>query len=153
MLTFNQILATELEAVQRFVGLLKREQEILKNVTLDNLDELTAEKSLLIEELNSIGQQRNACMTQLGITENRDSIEAWLKQQKNPQLSLAWKNLTLLAQEAKILNELNGQCIALLARNNRQLLDTVTGQKARQILYGPDGQASNESGSRISDSV
>lgn len=153
MLTFNQILATELEAVQRFVGLLKREQEILKNVTLDNLDELTAEKSRLIEELNSIGQQRNACMTQLGITENRDSIEAWLKQQKNPQLSLAWKNLTLLAQEAKILNELNGQCIALLARNNRQLLDTVTGQKARQILYGPDGQASNESGSRISDSV
>ncbi|MGL5631367.1 MAG: flagella synthesis protein FlgN [Azovibrio sp.] len=153
MLTFHQILSTELEAVQRFVGLLKREQEILKSTTLENLDELTAEKSRLIEELTNIGQQRNASLVQLGVPENRESIEVWLKQQKNPGLSLAWKNLTLLAQEAKILNELNGQCIALLARNNRQLLDTVTGQKARQILYGPDGQPSNESGSRISDSV
>lgn len=153
MLTFHQILSTELEAVQRFVGLLKREQEILKSTTLENLDELTAEKSRLIEELTNIGQQRNASLVQLGVPENRESIEVWLKQQKNPGLSLAWKNLTLLAQEAKILNELNGQCIALLARNNRQLLDTVTGQQARQILYGPDGQPSNESGSRISDSV
>lgn len=153
MLTFHQLLSTELEAVQRFVGLLKREQEILKSTTLENLDELTAEKARLVDELTSIGQQRNACLAQLGVPESRNSIETWLKQQKNPGLSLAWKNLTHLAQEAKVLNELNGQCIALLARNNRQLLDTVTGQKARAILYGPDGQTANESGSRISDSV
>ena len=150
---FSQLIVTEIVAVQRFVALLKQEQAALRDNQLDVLEKLTEEKGTLLEELSRIGQERHQSLLQHGIAENREGVEQWLQAQQNPKLIQAWKALQQLAREAKTLNELNGQCIALLSNNNRQLLETLTGQHARGTFYGPDGQTSFSSGFRISDSV
>lgn len=151
--TFPQLIVMEIAAVQRFVTLLGQEQEVLRTGKLEELGRLTEEKGKLVDELTSIGQERDSCLKQLGVTENSEGIESWMHEQQNPKLLQAWKALQSLAREAKALNELNGQCIALLSRNNRQLFDAITGQKARGTFYGPDGQTATSSGFRISDSV
>ncbi|WP_303785414.1 flagella synthesis protein FlgN [Azovibrio restrictus] len=151
--TFAQLLAAEISAVQRFVALLKEEEKILRGNQLDALEKLMAEKDRLIEELSRIGEARQGWFAAAGITENRESIEKWLQTQSNPRLSQAWQALQRLAREAKALNELNGQCIALLSHNNRKLLETLRSPRADVGVYGPDGQTSLGPASRISDSV
>ena len=151
--TFPQLLATEIAAVQRFVTLLSEEQLVLRNGQVDALADIIEAKGKLVDELTALGQQRHECLVQLGVAENGEAVERWLQQQQNPRLLQGWKTLQRLAQEAKSLNEMNGRCIALLARNNKQLLDAITGQQARGTFYGPDGQTASGSGVRISDSV
>lgn len=151
--TFPQLLAAEIAAVQRFVALLGEEQRVLSSGQVDVLAGIIEAKGKLVEELTNLGQQRHECLVQLGVAENGKAVERWLQGQQNPRLLQGWKALQGLAREAKSLNEMNGQCIALLARNNKQLLDAITGQQARGTFYGPDGQTASGSGFRISDSV
>lgn len=151
--TFPQLLAAEIGAVQRFITLLKAEQEILRGNQLDALEKLMQEKGKLVEELGRIGEARQRWFAAAGIAENRENIEKWLQAQGNPRLSQAWQALQQLAREAKSLNELNGQCIALLSHNNRKLLETLRAPRAGVGVYGPDGQTSLGPASRISDSV
>lgn len=150
---FPQLLAAEIAAVQRFVALLQAEQQILQQGKVDELASLTEAKGQLVDELNTLGQQRHECLSQAGVAETREDIETWLNRQQNPRLVQGWKALQQLARDAKSLNEINGQCIALLARNNRELMDAITGQHARGTLYGPDGQTASRSAYRISDAV
>jgi len=150
---FQQLIASEIAAVQRFVALLKKEHAALRDSQFDVLEKLMEEKGNLIDELSRIGQERHQSLLLLGVAENREGVEQWLRTQQNPKLTEAWQVLQQLAREAKTLNELNGQCITLLSRNNRQRLETITGQHARGTFYGPDGQTSFSSRFRISDSV
>lgn len=150
---FAQLIAAEIKAVQLFVALLKEEQDALRTSRLDDLEQLTEAKGKLLDELTRIAEARHQGFMQLGITENRAGVEAWLRKQQNPRLLQAWKALQQLAQEAKSLNELNGQCIQLLSQSNRKLLESITGQQARGTFYGPDGQTALSSSFRISDSV
>lgn len=151
--TFPQLLAAEIAAVRRFIVLLKEEQEVLRGNQLDALEKLMAEKDRLIEELSRIGEARQGWFAAAGITENRENIEKWLQSQGNPRLSQAWQALQQLAREAKALNELNGQCIALLSHNNRKRLETLRSPRMGAGVYGPDGQTRLGPASRISDSV
>lgn len=152
--TFSRLLAAEIAAVQRFVELLQAEQQVLKDGKVDELGAVTQAKRKLVEELNALGQQRHDFLAESGVSETRSDMESWLLRQQNPKLLQGWRALQQLAREAKSLNELNGQCIALLARNNRELMDAITGQHARGTFYGPDGgQTASRSGYRISDAV
>ncbi|MDR2166000.1 MAG: flagellar protein FlgN [Zoogloeaceae bacterium] len=145
-----QILAAEIVAVQRFVALLNEEKTVLSSASLEGLARVVAEKGRLAEELESIGRQRQDCLERLGIAEDGKTVECRLAEAPDTRMLEDWKKLQQLAREARELNELNGRCIALLARNNKELLDTLAG---RDAFYGPDGQTAGKSGLRIIDSV
>jgi flagella synthesis protein FlgN len=149
--SFSQLLSAEIAAMQRFVSLLNEEKEALGGGRLEALSRIIESKGQLADELNAIGQQRRDCLLRLGVAESRDAVENWLQYQENPKLLQCWQALRQLAHDAKSLNERNGQCIALLSRNNRQLLDALTGHTA--AVYGPDGQTASGSGLRICDLV
>ncbi|MDR1349517.1 MAG: flagellar protein FlgN [Zoogloeaceae bacterium] len=153
---FAQLLATEITAVEQFVALLQEEQRQLQENEIDALENTTASKLQFAEELKEIGKARHACLSQLGLArqdDNGQSVEDWLIAQGNPQLLQAWHTLQNLARDAKSLNEINGQCIALLSRNTREQLDALTGRQSNGIFYKPDGQAAASGNFRISDSV
>lgn len=152
---FAQALASEIGVVKQFIALLQEEQLQLREQQIEALENTSAAKSALAVELEKIGAARNTCLAELGLNAQIDgkAVEAWLAKQRNPRLLQAWQVLQNLARDAKALNELNGQCIALLARNNREQLDALTGRQANGIFYSPDGQAASSLKSRISDSV
>ncbi|MCX8145583.1 MAG: flagellar protein FlgN [Azovibrio sp.] len=148
-----QLLAAEIGAVQRFIALLKEEQEALRASRLEALENLTETKRGLVDELSRLGAARQDCFAAAGSAADRDGIERWLRTHPDPRLLPAWQALQQLAQEAKTLNELNGRIIAILAHNNRKLLETLRAPRAGIGVYGPDGQTSAGPASRISDSV
>jgi flagellar biosynthesis/type III secretory pathway chaperone len=151
--SFPQLLAAEIATMQRFVSLLNEEKAILGGGRLETLARVIESKGVLAEELNTLGEQRRRCLQSLGVEENKEAVERWLNTLEDHKLLLCWNALRQLAREAKALNERNGQCIALLARNNRQLLDALSGQKTISAVYGPDGQTASGAGLRISDLV
>jgi flagellar biosynthesis/type III secretory pathway chaperone len=151
-----QLLSAEITAVSRFVALLQEEQRQLRENEMDALENTTASKLQLAEELKAIGEARHAHLRQLGFVhpdDNGQHVENWLIAQGNPRLLQSWHTLQNLARDAKSLNELNGQCVALLSRNTREQLDALTGQQANGIFYKPDGQAVSSGGFRIRDLV
>ncbi|GHT96262.1 hypothetical protein AGMMS49545_20800 [Betaproteobacteria bacterium] len=152
---FAQILASEIGVVKKFIALLQEEQRQLRENQVDALETTSVAKSSLATELETIGAARNASLAELGLNARLDgkAVETWISQQGNPRLLQAWRALQSLARDAKSLNELNGQCIALLSRNNREQLDALTGRQAHGIFYSPDGQPASGGSFRISDSV
>jgi flagellar biosynthesis/type III secretory pathway chaperone len=150
---FAPCLAAEIAAVQRFVALLGEEKQVLGNGKTEELTRVIEAKGKLAEELTALGAARQAALVALGVPESSSAVENWLRAQKNPRLLEGWQTLQQLAREAQTLNELNGQCIALLSRNNRQLMDALAGQQASAATYGPDGQTPRGAGLRIRDSV
>jgi flagellar biosynthesis/type III secretory pathway chaperone len=152
---FAQVLASEIGVVKKFIALLQEEQLQLRDQQIEALENTSTAKSGLAIELEKIGNERNARLAELGLNAQTDgkAVEAWLGKQNNPRLLQAWRVLQSLARDAKSLNELNGQCIALLARNNREQIDALTGRQANGLFYNPDGQAASATSFRISDSV
>jgi flagellar biosynthesis/type III secretory pathway chaperone len=152
---FAQVLATEIATVQRFIVLLHEEQRRLREKQVEALEHVSNAKSELAGELEKIGAARNDCLAKLGLDAkgNGKAVEAWIAQQNAPRLQEAWRTLQNLAREAKSLNELNGQCIALLSRNNRERLDSLTRHQSNGVFYSPDGQTTHSGPSRISDTV
>ncbi|MDR1889894.1 MAG: flagellar protein FlgN [Zoogloeaceae bacterium] len=152
---FAQALASEIVAVRKFIALLQEEQLQLREKQMEALERTCAVKASLAVELEKISATRNACLADMGlnIETSGKTLEAWIGKQNNPRLLQAWHTLQSLARDAKSLNEQNGQCIALLARNNREQFDALTGRQANGMFYSPDGQAASSSASRISDSV
>lgn len=150
---FEQILAAEIAVVQRFITLLGEEKAALSSGTLEGLERIVAEKTRLSGELDGVGKARETYFAEIGIGNDGNAIADWLDKAPDVRITQGWQKLQALAREAKALNELNGQCIALLARNNKQILDTLTGKTGRNNLYGPDGQPSSGSGFRIVDAV
>jgi flagellar biosynthesis/type III secretory pathway chaperone len=152
---FAQILASEIGVVKKFIALLQEEQLQLKENQVEALENTSAAKSSLATELEKIGAARNASLAELGLNAQTDgkAVETWISKQGNPRLLQAWRVLQSLARDAKSLNELNGQCIALLTRNNREQLDALTGRQVHGVFYSPDGQPAVSGSFRISDSV
>jgi flagellar biosynthesis/type III secretory pathway chaperone len=154
-LDFAQALASEIAVVKQFIALLQEEQRQLREKQIEALENTSAAKSALAGELEKIGAARNAHLAELGLDAQTDgkAVEAWIGKQNNPRLEQAWRDLQSLARDAKALNELNGQCIVLLARNNREQLDALTGRQANGMFYRSDGQTTSSGSFRISDSV
>lgn len=147
------VMAEEITGIRCFLDLLAREQAALKAGQVDSLAELTIEKGRLIDQLTEIGSRHSASLATLGIAENKEGMLHWLRQHPSPRLQQSWEQLQDLAREAREQNEVNGQYIALLSRNNRQLFDAITGRQGKGTFYGPDGLTAGGSTFRISDSV
>ncbi|MCL2075216.1 MAG: flagellar protein FlgN [Betaproteobacteria bacterium] len=152
---FVRLVAAEAEAVKAFVVLLNEEAKVLRANDVDALGQVTAAKEKLVGELGAIGKKREAFFASMGLTQNAAAVDSWLAGQP-PRFAEAWRELMRLAEAAKELNLVNGQCIALLSRDTKARLAAITGREDG-IYTGrasPFASLSSfDTGSRIRDSV
>jgi flagella synthesis protein FlgN len=158
MSKLQQIVESELAAVQRFIALLRQEQEALRLGQDDALLGLVEQKSLVADDLTKVAAQRNALLASSGFPPDRPGIENWLAraipdQKSRSALAETWGSLTTLAAEARELNRLNGDLIQIRMRHNTQALEALLGASRPLSLYGPDGQARSHGSRRINDAV
>ncbi len=149
-----QILTDEALCVGQFVELLKDEQKSLAKGASDELPALAESKAKLAPTLGSLAAQRNEVLAKEGLAVDRPGIEAWCaKHPKDPAVALAWAKIIALASEARELNRVNGELIALRMQYNAKALEALRGGANPLDLYGPDGQSTAFGGRRINDSV
>jgi flagella synthesis protein FlgN len=67
-------------------------------------------------------------------------MEAWLATPAGTAGRESWTKLLILATEARELNQINGQLIALHMQNNQQALAVLMAAANQAMTYGPDGQ-------------
>lgn len=149
-----QILNSETEAVSLFVVVLKKEQKALAQGNTDALPTLVEEKNVLGGQLATLATQRNVLLAGQGLAGDRPGIEAWCARHLEEKgVAAVWTQVLELAREAKELNRLNGELIALRMQHNARALEALRSGNNPLDLYGPDGQAQTPSRLRINDSV
>lgn len=130
-------LTEERDALQAFITLLEREQQILLAPDTDPLLELAAEKTRAAEALTARVQQRPQY-----ISAEPGQIESWLRQHAPAALDV-WLDIRRLGAQAHALNQRNGELIKVRTRYNQQALQALLGATQQAAgLYGPQGQTS-----------
>lgn len=130
-------LTEERDALQAFITLLEREQQILLAPDTDPLLDLAAEKTRAAEALTARMQQRPQY-----ISAEPGQIESWLRQHAPAALDV-WLDIRRLGAQAHALNQRNGELIKVRTRYNQQALQALLGATQQAAgLYGPQGQTS-----------
>lgn len=149
-----ELLAAEAELVGQFASALTDEQEALKQGKVDGLPAVTARKAAIVERLNAAENSRNAFLRQAGHNGDRQGMLDWLAKNRDDRATAqAWAKLLKRAAEARELNNLNGQLIAMRLQATNQALAVLTQQAQRTSLYGPNGHTTQLTGSRIIDAA
>lgn len=145
----------EFAAVQRFVGLLEREQAMLVDGAVDDLLDLVEEKNALAGELAALADRHGRLLTAEGLSADRSGVAAWFSAHPGEsRVRTAWSQLLPLARQARELNRLNGELIRVRLQHNAGALAALLGASVPG-LYGRDGQNMPQvpDGQRISDTV
>jgi len=144
----------EVTAVQRFLALLEREQDLLVKGEVDELIDLARQKNELAAQITALGSRRTEALAAAGLPADRPGIDAWLAVHPSETRARdAWNLLMSLAGQAHEVNRANGELIQIRMQHNAQALEALLGSNASLTLYGPDGQNTPTSGRRISDSA
>ena len=148
--TIFSCLERENAAVGRFVAILQREQDALSSGDADRLPALSAEKSVLVEELIDLAETRNSQLQREGFAADRNGLSAWANA-AGPMAVRARDHLLELAARARELNRLNGELIAMRLTHTQAALAALALNGREANVYGRDGHASPNTGYRIID--
>ncbi len=128
------MLHDERDALRAFVALLEQEQQVLLGTDTDPLLELAERKTRSADHLSELGRQR-----QLQLPPGA-SLASWIEQHA-PASAAVWQNILTLAEQARQLNQTNGNLIQTRMRYNQQALQVLIGATQQaSALYGPNGQ-------------
>lgn len=147
---FSALIKAEFDGFQEFLQLLQQEQGALIKGDVDQLTQLAARKSELVETLAGLGAQRNACISAAGCESSASGIAAYLDAIKAQGATRElWSKLLGLAREADQINRSNGILIDTRLRHNQQALSVLhSAANPAASLYGPDGQISGAASGR-----
>jgi flagella synthesis protein FlgN len=152
MTPLRTLLEREITLVSRFVAALNEEQDALKAARPEALPKIQEEKSVLVEQLNSLETERTLLVGGASEKTNRQRMLAWLAAHPAEiQIHTHWHKLLELAEEARRQNELNAALVKLHLDKTSQALAILTRHSQESLLYGSNGQAAIYTGSRIVD--
>jgi flagellar biosynthesis protein FlgN len=140
----------EISKLKEFIGLLEREQDLLKQGDTESLLPLIETKTNQANSLGAFAQARADQLKQLGLDSGRAGMDAWLaRNDPDGKLRASWQSLLALAAQARNLNILNGKLIGLHMQHNQQAFTALMNASNRAMTYGPDGQQQVGLGGRI----
>ncbi|QLI80413.1 flagellar protein FlgN [Chitinibacter fontanus] len=134
--TLENLIAAELEEVQRLLALLSQEQDALIDRQFDRVSQLIDAKSAALQQLELASTQRaQYCAAQA--LQSVDAIEAAL----GPAVQI-WFDLLQNAKLAETMNRTNGQLIKTHEEVNQYLMSTLAAQRNPNVGYSADGKLS-----------
>lgn len=139
-------LTVELRVVRSFTEILKREQGLLTENSIDQLLELAEKKSTHVLQLNEVAEGRRRLLQLSLPVLDSTTIQTWLTD-NCPQGLALWQEIRAMAEQAQLLNHINGELIQMKLRHNQQTLTVLSNAVNKANLYGPDGQTDFTPGS------
>jgi flagella synthesis protein FlgN len=139
-------LTEELRVVRSFTELLKQEQGLLTENSIDQLPELAEKKSTHALQLNEVAEGRRRLLQKSLPVLDITAIQTWLTN-NCPQGLALWQEIRAMAEQAQLLNHINGELIQMKLRHNQQALTVLSNAVNKANLYGPDGQTNFAPGS------
>lgn len=148
----QRLIESEVRVIAAFVELLRTEQDQLKAGETGNLAEIATSKEARVDELRKIATQRDAALATAGLAGDSAGLKQWAAN-GGPNAEEALGRLLDLAREARELNALNGQLVALRLAHTRAALAALSPDASDPGLYGSSGQKTSPTGYRLIDSA
>jgi len=139
-------LSDERASALSFVDLLQHEQGLLTENSIDQLQNLAEKKSAHAVSLNELNEVCRRLMGKVVAKPDNASIAAWLQANSKEGLAV-WQEIRVLAEQARQINQINGELIQMKQRLNQQLLTALTRAVNQANVYGSDGQTNFSPGS------
>jgi flagella synthesis protein FlgN len=149
-IAFASLIKAELNGFGDFQQLLQQEQGVLIKGDVDQLLQLAARKSELIEKLAELSTQRIRLITAAHCENSASGIATFLDAINAPPATRdMWRKLLELAREVDQINRSNGTLIDTRLRHNQQTLSVLqSAANPSASLYGPNGQISSAASGR-----
>lgn len=145
-------LAEELQTSEALLALLKEEQAHLINADVDALHETTDKKSRLITRMTELALQRHTKLAAAGFDASEKGMKAWIETAiaatQNSSVQKNWDALINAVKSAQDYNRSNGMLIGQHLGRTQTALHALHGVPESGTLYGPNGQATGNSGAR-----
>tara|TARA_R110002049_G_scaffold102231_4_gene247596 strand:- start:2975 stop:3448 length:474 start_codon:yes stop_codon:yes gene_type:complete len=134
-----QAVEAELTLLERFLDLLRREQELLIAGDTDALMALTTRKSELHRQLQRQHDALSMLLGQLGHTPSSEAVRTLCADL--PDTLARWTRVLDIGAEVRALNEINGKLIVERMQNNQAALTVLLAAADQPSLYDADGTA------------
>lgn len=149
-------LSTDCEKAMQLVDTLLEEQACLVKMLTDQLAELAVKKEGMMFDLEKRFKANVALAVGAGYSENLAGFEDWIDElgQHAPTLSKTFETLRTTLDQAKRLNNMNGELVAeqLAGLKDRIAILTAAsienGTKKPSDTYGPKGGLAGNSGAK-----
>ena len=139
---FLGILQREAEQTGILHDLLLREFELLKSNPGQELQDLLAQKSEQLKQVEQSVSAHHRFLQGQGLSSDREGTERYISHcQDNPALTAAWKVQQELLTACSKQNEINGGAVALNQRQVNQALNLLLGMGDSQKTYGRSGES------------
>jgi len=136
------VIENEKHATQLFLEILKKEEEILMQGRVNDLDMLVSDKTKLFNRLEALSGQRLQYLLAQGYPANREGMQYWLAQHPDcDEIHELWRQLIALAKQAQQMNEINGKVIAMQLQYNQRSYLALQSAAGNISFYGAKGQA------------
>lgn len=149
----EKILVAEDRLVSQFIDCLTREQEVLNQDNVHELQPITGQKNKLIAELVDISDQRNGLLRQAGLPDTNEGFKTWVTLHASPAGRKLFESLKAHAVQAKQLNETNAYLVNARLQATQQALSVLLPQEQAPTLYNLQGQSSSRTGLKLIDSA
>lgn len=134
-------LLDEQQTIGSLIGLMQQEQQFLVSADSDGLDQITPQKSALVQQAAALASRRHLALGSAGFAASETGMEAWLLE-AGAAARAQWTDLLNHTRAAKELNRVNGMLI------NKQLTMTQVALNAMRTpaggneagFYGANGQ-------------
>ncbi|MDB5959055.1 MAG: hypothetical protein JWP59_349 [Massilia sp.] len=135
-------LLDEQQTIGSLIGLMQQEQQFLVSADSEGLDQLTPQKSALVQQAALLASRRHLALGSAGYQASETGMAAWLLE-AGAEARAQWTDLLNRTRAAKELNRVNGMLI------NKQLTMTQIALNAMRTpagsadagFYGANGQA------------
>ncbi len=139
----------EQQTIGSLIGLMQQEQQFLVSADSEGLDQITPQKSALVQQAAALASRRHLALGSAGFAASETGMAAWLAE-AGAEAQAQWTDLLNRTRAAKELNRLNGLLI------NKQLTHAQVTLNAMRTpagssdtgFYGPSGQATSSAPSR-----
>ena len=131
----------ELAVLEQVVATLKREQEVLASARIEQLTDITENKTKLVAELETLSARRSSLMQASNIPDDGSAITSWISLHEPATLPL-WQTLIDLARQAAQYNRSNGKLLASREEANRNLMRILLSEQDADSGYSADGRMS-----------
>ena len=140
---FTSDLKTEKVTFEAFIEILKNEEQALIQGQIEKIDNLASDKSLLVEKLIQLNNNRNKYFQNQELSLNKHGINNWLTQQYSdkPEIHILWNELLELVDIVQKLSHSNGLIISAHLQHNQRAFAALHRAAGNVSLYGPKGQA------------
>ncbi len=143
-LSFKEIVSVlekEKRTTRTFLEILYKEEEILVQGRINDLDSVISKKTEIISELEKINEQRSQYLSSQGYPANKSGMQQWLAEHASGiELHELWNQLIKLARQANQINQINGRAILLQLQYNQRSYLALQSAAGNISLYGPKGQ-------------